>query len=174
MREGIALTRSRWAIALLAAAMVAPGPAPAHAEEPPAEAPGADDAPKRPPVKPPSRRNGSTVARIVAPTFARARLKSRKRGWRVRTQTAWSGQAQRLLVLKAARRDGREWVKVLLAERPNGSAGWVPRDRVALSRTRYWVDVRTGSRRVTVYRDGKRVRRFRAVVGTPGTPTPHT
>jgi lipoprotein-anchoring transpeptidase ErfK/SrfK len=49
----------------------------------------------------------------------------------------------------------------------------VPGDQVALDRTRYWVDVRTGSRRVTIYRLGKRVRRFRAVVGKPSTPTPH-
>jgi hypothetical protein len=48
----------------------------------------------------------------------------------------------------------------------------IPRDRVALDRTRYWVQVRTGARLVTVYRNGKRVRRFRAVVGAPGTPTP--
>ena len=41
-----------------------------------------------------------------------------------------------------------------------------------LSRTRYWVTVRTRSRTVSVYRDGDRVRRFRAVVGAPATPTP--
>jgi hypothetical protein len=113
------------------------------------------------------------VARIVAPAFARARLKSPKRGWRVSRQTSWSGQPQLLLVLDATVRDGREWVKVLLPERPNGSAGWLPRHRVALRRTRYWIEVRTGARRVTVYRDGTRVRRFRAVVGKPSTPTPH-
>jgi L,D-transpeptidase-like protein len=56
--------------------------------------------------------------------------------------------------------------------RPNGSAGWVPRDRLALRRTGYWIHVRTGDRLVTIYRKGKRVRRFRAVVGAPGTPTP--
>jgi lipoprotein-anchoring transpeptidase ErfK/SrfK len=77
-----------------------------------------------------------------------------------------------LLVLDAATVGGREWVKLLLAKRPNGSAGWVPRDRVALDRTRYWVTVRVRSRRVTVYRDGKRVRHFRSVVGAPRTPTP--
>lgn len=49
----------------------------------------------------------------------------------------------------------------------------VPRDKVLLRRTPYWVDVRTRTRRVTVYREGRRVRRFGAVVGAPGTPTPH-
>jgi hypothetical protein len=90
----------------------------------------------------------------------------------VSPQTAWSAQHQTLLVLDAATRRGREWVKPLLPVRPNGSAGWVPRDRVALGRTSYWIQLRTGTRLVTVHRDGKRVRRFRAVVGTPTTPTP--
>jgi hypothetical protein len=111
------------------------------------------------------------VARIIRPALARRRLTS-KRGRPVRTHTSWSYQPQALLVLDGAVHDGREWVKVLLAERPNGSAGWVPRDRVVLRRTPYWVSVRTQSRTVTVFRDGKRVRRFRAVVGTAGTPTP--
>jgi lipoprotein-anchoring transpeptidase ErfK/SrfK len=120
----------------------------------------------------PSRINGATVARIVAPAFARARPKHPRSGWKVGVQTAWSGQAQTLLVLDSAVREGSEWVKLLLPVRPNGSAGWVPRDRVALGRTRYWIDIRTSARQVTVYRDGRRVRRFRAVVGAPATPTP--
>lgn len=113
------------------------------------------------------------VARIVAPTFARARLKSARRGWHISTETAWSRQPQTLLVLDATSRDGREWVEVLLPVRPNGSAGWIPRHKVILRHSRYWIDVRTRSRRVTIYRDGDRVRRFRAVVGAPATPTPH-
>jgi lipoprotein-anchoring transpeptidase ErfK/SrfK len=48
----------------------------------------------------------------------------------------------------------------------------VSRDWVAVRRTPYWIDVRVDARRVTVYRSGKRVRRFRAVVGAPATPTP--
>jgi hypothetical protein len=79
-------------------------------------------------VAAPSRAQGATVARIVAPTFARRRLDAPRSGWAVSTQTAWSRQPQVLLVLDAATRDGREWVKVLLANRPNGSAGWIPRD----------------------------------------------
>lgn len=90
----------------------------------------------------------------------------------MRTETGWSGQPQVLLVLAARTRYGRDWVKVLLANRPNGSAGWVPRDRVGLAQTRYWIDVRVGARQVAVYRNGKRVRRFGAVVGAPSTPTP--
>lgn len=123
-------------------------------------------------VAAPSRAHGSTIARVLTPTFARRRLASAKDAWRVDAATAWSRHAQVLLVLDAATRDGREWVKLLLAKRPNGSTGWVPRDRVALSRNRYWVDVRRRARRVTIYRDGRRLRRFRGVSGAPSTPTP--
>jgi lipoprotein-anchoring transpeptidase ErfK/SrfK len=123
-------------------------------------------------VAAPSRAHGSTVARVLAPTFARRRLASAKRAWRVDAATAWSRQAQVLLVLGAATRGGREWVEVLLAKRPNGSTGWLPRDRVELSHNRYWVEVRKRARQVTVYRDGRRLRRLRGVPGAPNTPTP--
>jgi lipoprotein-anchoring transpeptidase ErfK/SrfK len=168
---------SRSAIATAVVLTVA-GSATAYAQQPfarsVAEAP-SDAGAARPLsdlVRPPSRRSGSTVARVVAPAFARARPKSPRRGWPLSTQTGWSAQPQTLLVLDTAKRRGREWVKVLLAVRPNGSTGWVARDRVTFGRTRYWIQVRTAARLVTVYRNGKRVRRFRAVVGAPGTPTP--
>jgi lipoprotein-anchoring transpeptidase ErfK/SrfK len=147
-------------------ALVALSPAPA------AGTVRSDEPSQRDLARPPSREQGSTVARIVAPAFARARPRSPRRGRRVGVQTAWSGQPQTLLVLDSAVRGGREWVKLLLPVRPNGSTGWVPRDRVALGRTRYWIDIRTSARRITVYRDGRRMRGFRAVVGAPATPTP--
>jgi lipoprotein-anchoring transpeptidase ErfK/SrfK len=164
------------AIAALVALLAVLAPVAARADQPPpaaGDAPAQAGEPSQPqPVLAPSRRGGSTVARIVAPTVARPRLTSRRRSRRLRTETAWSHQPQTLLVLAAATRDGVEWVKVLLPERPNGLTGWILRDDVALSRTGYWVDVRTSARRVTVYRAGRRVRTFRAVVGAPGTPTP--
>jgi lipoprotein-anchoring transpeptidase ErfK/SrfK len=123
-------------------------------------------------VDPPSRARGATVARIVASSFARASLDTPRRGRRIGTATAWSRQSQVLLVLDAATVDGVEWVQVLLPVRPNGTTGWVPRDHVVLSRTPYWVDVALRARTVTVYRNGKRVLRTRAVVGAPRTPTP--
>jgi lipoprotein-anchoring transpeptidase ErfK/SrfK len=121
----------------------------------------------------PTRASGATTARIVAPTHARARPRGRARSvWRVGTVTSWSGQAQQLLVLDSAWRDGREWLKVLLPIRPNGTSGWIPRYRAQLSYTPYRVELRLESRRMTVFREGRRVRRFRAVIGAPGTPTP--
>ena len=123
-------------------------------------------------VAAPSRAHGAIVARLLTPTFARPRLASARRAWRVDAATSWSRHAQALLVLGAATYRGREWVKVLLAKRPNGSAGWIPRDRVVLTRTGYWIEVRKRARRVTVYRDGRRLRGMRAVLGAPSTPTP--
>ena len=59
-----------------------------------------------------------------------------------------------------------------LPGRPNGSAGWIPRDAVLVHRVRWWIDVSLSQRVVRVFRDGTLVRRFRAVVGAPQTPTP--
>jgi lipoprotein-anchoring transpeptidase ErfK/SrfK len=133
----------------------------------------ADEAPTASSIEPPSRARGATLARVVEPARARPRLASARGETRLDSRTAWSGQGQTLLVLDAAVHDQREWVRVVLPSRPNGGAGWIPRDKVQLSRTRYWVAVRTRSRTLSVYRDGERLRRFRAVVGAPATPTPH-
>jgi lipoprotein-anchoring transpeptidase ErfK/SrfK len=143
--------------------------APAAADEPAAPA---DQAPAWQ-IAAPSKAAGATVARIVSSTVARPSLDAPAgKGRPVRVATAWSRQPQTLLVVDAATRDGVDYVKVLLAQRPNGSSGWIPRDRVALSTTPYWVEVRRRSRTVTVYRGGRRLLKARAVVGAPSTPTP--
>jgi hypothetical protein len=72
----------------------------------------------------------------------------------VQASTAWSHQSQVLVVLAATTRDGRDWVKVRLGDRPNDTAGWIPRDHVRLGHSYYWVEVRRHSRRVSVYRKG--------------------
>jgi hypothetical protein len=69
--------------------------------------------------------------------------------------------------------DGRLYVRVLLARRPNGSAGWIAADDATLSRTRWSVHVDTEARRVSVAHDGRTVNSFRAVVGRASSPTPH-
>jgi lipoprotein-anchoring transpeptidase ErfK/SrfK len=125
-----------------------------------------------PPPVPPSLETGATIARVAAPAIARARPGAGRRVARVTPVTSWSGHAQSLLVLGSIERDGRPWVKVLLPVRPNRTAGWIPRNRVVLSDTPYWIELRLRSRVMTVHRGGRRVRRFRAVIGAPGTPTP--
>lgn len=142
-------------------------------EVPDDAAPDEDEADPLWPIVAPTKADGATVARVVVTTNARLQLSSAKRVTRVGTQTAWSKQTQTLLVLDGAEQDGTRWVKLLLGSRPNGRTAWVKRDHVILSRSRYWIDVSTRQRRVTVYRGGRRVRSFRAVVGAPRTPTPH-
>ena len=69
-------------------------------------------------------------------------------------------------------RDGRDWVRVRLPGRPSGHTGWILAAHTRAKTTSWRIAVRVSTRRVTVYRDGKVARRFRAVVGTASTPTP--
>jgi hypothetical protein len=77
-----------------------------------------------------------------------------------------------LLVLASRTRHGRCWLQVRLPSRPNVAKGWVDADRVQVAATPWRIEIRLRSRTVTLLRGGERVRRYRAVVGAPGTPTP--
>lgn len=124
-------------------------------------------------IQPPSQAKGAVIAKIMVPTVVRSRPGTGRVVWRASTQTYWGRGPQWLTVLAAVEDDrGREWLRVLLPLRPNGSTGWISRDRVLLARTPYWIDLSTRRRLVSVFRDGVLVRRFRAVVGAPATPTP--
>ena len=68
--------------------------------------------------------------------------------------------------------DGRRWLFVLLPGRPNGHGGWIAMHATELTSTPWHVVVQTGTRQVVVYRLGRRVAVFPAVVGKPSTPTP--
>jgi len=147
-------------------------PAPS-AEEPAAPGPVADPPSSAEAIGPPTRRHGATIARVVAASRARRRLdEPSPHDPLVATTTSWSRQPQALLVLARATREGREWLRVALPFRPVGSGGWIPRDRASLTRTRWWIDVWLRDRTVTVRHRGRVRRRFRAVIGAPGTPTP--
>jgi hypothetical protein len=67
---------------------------------------------------------------------------------------------------------GIAWLQVMLPGRPNGSTGWIAAEDTRAMETGWRLIVRLGARAVTVYRHGHIVRRFRAVVGKPSTPTP--
>jgi lipoprotein-anchoring transpeptidase ErfK/SrfK len=114
------------------------------------------------------------VARIVAPTVALTAPDTGKFKLRLHTQALWGGGTNQLLVL-TSRHDahGRTWLKVLLPVRPNGSTGWIPKDRTTIGSTHYRIVVSTGQRKVRVYHNGHLARSFLAVVGANGTPTPH-
>jgi L,D-transpeptidase catalytic domain len=90
----------------------------------------------------------------------------------LRAETTWSHEQQVLLVLGSATVEGREWVRVLLPVRPTGSSGWIPADDVALRPDDLWIEIHKSARRLLVFRDGRRVRRFPVVIGKAATPTP--
>lgn len=121
----------------------------------------------------PTRPAGVEVAKIVAVTPVRPRPGAGPILRLLATRTSWSGEPQQLLVLGAGTaRDGQRWLRVRLPGRPNGSSGWIRRDAVVLRRDAWSIDVSLSARLVRVFRDGRLVRRFHAVIGAPATPTP--
>ena len=127
-----------------------------------------------------ARATAIAVGKPAATVAWRAELIARTRFWRsVPKHGAKSDgavgprPAAALLVLRAARdREGRCWLRVRLPSRPNNATAWVRADRVLLRPTRWRIVVAPGARTISVYHDGDLRRRFRVVVGTPGTPTP--
>jgi lipoprotein-anchoring transpeptidase ErfK/SrfK len=67
---------------------------------------------------------------------------------------------------------GIAWLRVMLPGRPNGSSGWIAAQGTRSAGTGWRIAVSLGARRVTVYRHGRAIKRFAAVVGKPSTPTP--
>ncbi|MCO5315418.1 MAG: L,D-transpeptidase family protein [Solirubrobacterales bacterium] len=107
--------------------------------------------------------------------MVRTTVRSRPGGrriWVARGWAKWSGGSQKLMVLGSRVADRRQWLKVRLPGRPNGRAGWLPRDRVALRRSPYYLVLDRSRRRLTVFRNGWRRARWRVVVGKRSTPTP--
>jgi lipoprotein-anchoring transpeptidase ErfK/SrfK len=64
------------------------------------------------------------------------------------------------------------WVKVRLAQRPNGSEAWVPASDVRLSRTSYRIVINLKTTRLALYDQGRPVFSAPAGVGTVSDPTP--
>ncbi len=124
------------------------------------------------PITTPSRDTGSTTALVVSATDALAHAGSGRKVWRVPVQTTWSAQPMILMVLESVVRDGRRWLRVRLPTRPAGQYGWIPYDHTVVGQAHWWINVNRARRLVRVYHYGHRVRRFRAVVGAPRTPTP--
>ena len=109
---------------------------------------------------------GSAVALRAPRADARPRLRLSGAG-------TWSGGLQGLMVT-GRHRDGagRDWVRVQLPVRPNGSRGWLPLAKVRLWRTHTRFLVRLGSRRLEIWSGRRRVATFPIGIGRPGTPTP--
>jgi lipoprotein-anchoring transpeptidase ErfK/SrfK len=105
---------------------------------------------------------GRSAPSVSAPAWA----------W-IEPRTPYSRRRAGLMVTGAYRdAQGRGWVRVQLAMRPNGTAVWVPRRSVRLSATPLRVKVSLAARRLEVWRGGERVGTWSAAIGRPGTPTP--
>jgi len=61
---------------------------------------------------------------------------------------------------------------VQVARRPNGVTGWVAARQIAVARVKTRIVVDLSDRQVTLYRDGRRVLRATAAIGSSATPTP--
>jgi len=115
---------------------------------------------------------GADIARVLFYTRATAR----PAGGRVLAALAptaphGGGPTQLRVVAQRVIR-GALRVRVLLPQRPNGAAGWISGDDVALLQTPYRVWIDRAKRTVAVTFRGRRVKRFAAVVGRSQSPTP--
>lgn len=66
-----------------------------------------------------------------------------------------------------------DWLQVQLAQRPNGSTGWVKADSVTLHSLVYSLHASTEQNTLTLLKNGTPVKTYTAATGTGGTPTPH-
>jgi hypothetical protein len=145
------------ALAALAAALTAPG----------ATAVGATG---RTPAAPTLRE--AWIARVVYPTAVR-RSPGGPIAGSIGTRAHWNAGPVGLLVLGTGTdRHGALWLRVRLAQRPNGTSGWIRADYAQLTATGYRIEVSVGQRLVRLLYRGRVIRRYRAVVGRPGLPTP--
>jgi lipoprotein-anchoring transpeptidase ErfK/SrfK len=81
---------------------------------------------------------------------------------------SWYDRASVLPVI--ATRPG--WVEVRLAQRPNGSTGWIPAGDVTLGSTPYRIVIDLSTLHLSLYDAGRLVFSAPAGVGAPGDPTP--
>lgn len=65
------------------------------------------------------------------------------------------------------------WLQVALAQRPNGSTGWVKADAVTLHSLVYSLQASTEQNTLSLYKNRVLVKTYSAATGTGDTPTPH-
>jgi lipoprotein-anchoring transpeptidase ErfK/SrfK len=114
------------------------------------------------------------TARVLYPVWSRkAPRRNAKRAKKLSPLAPYNRGAQTLLVLGArtSRKHG-VWYKVRLPFRPNTATGWVPAAALKVRSTPWRVKIDISQRRAWVFRNGKRKRSFRVVVGRSAFPTP--
>ena len=154
------------ATVLVIAALLA-GCAPAHTPAGPAPRPAQSHTPSATPTPtaPPS---AGTSATATAATLA---IYSAPGGTVAETLSNPQPSGAPLVLLVAATKGA--WLQVDLAERPNGSTGWIKADTVTLHSLAYSLEASTVSHTLTLYKNGALVKTFTVATGTGGTPTPH-
>ena len=115
---------------------------------------------------------GGYGAQMLNPSTAVKAPGERKVVAHIAAETPLTGGSHVLPIIARRTVDGREWLRVRLAGRPNGKTGWIPASDAEVITLRWRILVDTGSRVMVVFKDGKRARRLRVVVGTSETPTP--
>lgn len=111
---------------------------------------------------------------MLYPVWSRtAPRKNAKRKRKLSTVAPYNRGSQTLLVL-GARTSVRHgvWYRVRLPFRPNAATAWVPAEALKVSSTPWRVKVDVSQRRALVYRNGRRTRSYRVVVGRSAFPTP--
>lgn len=116
--------------------------------------------------------NGGFGAKMLQPSTAVRVPGERRIVAHVAAETPLTGGTHVLPIIATRTVDGRDWLRVRLAGRPNGKTGWIPASDAQVINLRWRILVDTGSRVMVVFKDGKRVRRLRVVVGASSTPTP--
>lgn len=104
--------------------------------------------------------------------MARPDSRSDRRVWVERRRPITEGRTVLPVIGHRTDNGGTRWLKVRLPGRPNNRTGWIRKARTTRSSTPWHLVVDLSRRRVTVYRNGRAVRSFSAVVGAPRTPTP--
>ena len=97
---------------------------------------------------------------------------SAPRAWVERIRPITEGRTVLPVVGRRTDAKGNRWLKVRLPGRPNNSTGWIRKARTRQSATSWHVVVDLSERRTRVYRRGRVVQSFSAVIGTASTPTP--
>src|SRR5687768_3431129 len=114
------------------------------------------------------------LALIVRGQTAMAKPDSRsaRRAWVERLRPITEGRTVLPVIGRRTDKGGTRWLQVRLPGRPNNGTGWIRKARTAQSATTWHVVVDLSERRLSVYRRGRIVRSFLAVIGSPATPTP--
>ena len=98
--------------------------------------------------------------------------RSARRAWVERKRPITEGRTVLPVIGRRTDAKGIRWLRVRLPGRPNNSTGWIRKARTRQTATTWHLVVDLSERRVTVYRQGRIVRTFSAVVGSASTPTP--